>query len=303
MSNPELHAVRRALVLGGGAVLGFYWESGLLRALSDAGLDFRGFEAIVGTSAGAIAAVAIASGQLPESPDETRARRRSNGAAPDKNFPLDLSEVDANLVTRIYRLWASAQCSSVEHCAAMGALALQNDRRHVAAWLADFDSRLSPFDWGAGKLRVAAVDAVSGERRVFGAEDRVALPHAIAASCALPGLCPPVEIEGGFYMDGGVHSSTNADVLVAERPAQVLIVTPTNTVTTRIGAFAEHMLMQERAALQAVGCRVEIATATARDAARFGTDLMNYARIDDAYAAGLEAGREWAGRLRWEGDS
>jgi NTE family protein len=37
--------------------------------------------------------------------------------------------------------------------------------------------------------------------------------HAVAASCAIPAFFHPVEIDGEMYVDGGVHSPTNADVL------------------------------------------------------------------------------------------
>jgi NTE family protein len=51
---------RRALVLGGGGAVGGYWETRLLRGLFDRGIDVFGFDAIVGTSAGSIAAVTLA---------------------------------------------------------------------------------------------------------------------------------------------------------------------------------------------------------------------------------------------------
>ena len=55
---------RRALVLGGGGVLGFAWIVGALSALQvEAGFDARDVQLVVGTSAGAVAAV---HGLLPE---------------------------------------------------------------------------------------------------------------------------------------------------------------------------------------------------------------------------------------------
>ena len=42
---------------------------------------------------------------------------------------------------------------------------------------------------------------------------RTDVAHAVAASCAIPGYFHPVEIDGEMYVDGGVHSPTNADVL------------------------------------------------------------------------------------------
>lgn len=274
--------------------MGGYWEAGLIRALHEGGVGVHGFDAIVGTSAGSMAAVALANQKLPEGPDQTRARRRSMGRSPEPSFPFDQSAIDWEAVMRVFRLWAGMQHSTVEQCAAIGALARQIDRRFARDWVKEFDLNLFPYGWGERNLLVVTVDAVSGERRIFRKGDGVALPRVIAASCALPGMCPPVEIEGGLFMDGGVHSNTNADVLLAERPAQVLIAMPTNPVTTKFGGFAERMLEREVEALKAVGCEVRVMTPTARDVERFGPELMDYTRLDDAYAAGLDAGREWA---------
>lgn len=290
--------VRRALVLGSGGVVGGYWEAGLLRALHDGGVDVFGFDAIVGTSAGAIAATALAHGKLPETPDQTRARRRAMGRSPEPGFAFDLQAIDWDAVMRVFQLWFGVQHSTVEQCAAIGALALQNDRRFATQWVKEFEASLGRYGWGDRKLMLVAVDAQSGERRIFRHIDGIALSLAVAASCAIPGICATVDIDGRFYMDGGVHSSTNADVLVAERPAQVLIATPTNALTTKAGGLAERMLGLEVEALKAIGCDVRVMTPTVGDVERFGTDLMDYKRVDEAYAAGLDAGREWADVLR-----
>src|SRR5262245_45657525 len=110
-------SVRRAIVLGGGGILGAYWESGLLRGLADGGLELFAFDAIVGTSAGAMAAVALANGHLPLSPDQTRAWRRASGRSPDPSFPFDLSGVDQRTVMRVFELWASMPQSRADQCA------------------------------------------------------------------------------------------------------------------------------------------------------------------------------------------
>lgn len=296
-NNDSASPVRRALVLGGGGPLGGYWEAGLLRSLHDGGVDVFGFDAIVGTSAGAMGALALANGKLPEAPDQTRARRRASGRSPEPSFAFDLKAIDWEAVMRVFRLWSGVQHSTVEQCAAIGALARQNDRRFAADWVKEFETNLSHYGWGELKLMVVAIDAVSGERRIFRKADGKELSHVIAASCAIPGICAPVEIDGRFYMDGGVHSNTNADVMVGERPAQVLIAMPTNALTTKFGSLAERMLQPEVQALKAIGCDVRVMTPTVRDVERFGTELMDYTRVDDAYAAGLDAGREWANIL------
>src|SRR5215469_10945145 len=52
----------RALVLGGGGVAGVAWELGILTGLHDTGVDVRGADIIIGTSAGSVVGAQIASG-------------------------------------------------------------------------------------------------------------------------------------------------------------------------------------------------------------------------------------------------
>src|SRR5215469_2001831 len=52
----------RALVLGGGGVAGAAWELGILLGLHDTGVDVRGPDVIIGTSAGSVVGAQIASG-------------------------------------------------------------------------------------------------------------------------------------------------------------------------------------------------------------------------------------------------
>src|ERR1700736_5571507 len=57
----------RALVLGGGGVAGVAWELGILTGLYDAGVDVRGADIIIGTSAGSVGGAQISSGTELES--------------------------------------------------------------------------------------------------------------------------------------------------------------------------------------------------------------------------------------------
>ena len=50
------------------------------------------------------------------------------------------------------------------------------------------------------------------------------LAAAVLASCAIPGYFRPVDIGGTEYVDGGVHSATNADVLRSDGLDVVVII-------------------------------------------------------------------------------
>lgn len=73
-------------------------------------------------------------------------------------------------------------------------------------------SRLPSTEWPKRDLRVMVVDARSGEFRVITRADGVPLVDAVAASCAVPGVYPPIPIGERIYIDGGFRSSTNADL-------------------------------------------------------------------------------------------
>ena len=79
--------------------------------------------------------------------------------------------------------------------------------------------------WPEG-LRICAVRRCDGGRVVFGRSGAppARLASAVLASCAIPGYFTPVTIDGIEYVDGGVHSVTNADVLRTEELDLVVVI-------------------------------------------------------------------------------
>ena len=73
----------------------------------------------------------------------------------------------------------------------------------------------APPTWPERTLWVCAVRERDGRLVVFGRDATPPLPHAVAASCAIPGYFQPVTVDGERYVDGGAHSPTNADVVGA----------------------------------------------------------------------------------------
>ncbi|NJP91441.1 patatin-like phospholipase family protein [Nonomuraea sp. FMUSA5-5] len=197
--------MRRALVLGGGGVAGIAWETGVLAALADEGVDVTAADRIIGTSAGSTVAAQVTSG-LPLK--ELLARQTD----PALQTPELVSGVS------LAELWVKLQAiaeSGLDPAAQrreIGALALaaatvpEADRRAV------IEARLPVHEWPERDLVIVAVEAVSGEVRLFERGSGVALVDAVAASCAVPGVWPCVTIDGVRYMDGGVRTSTNADL-------------------------------------------------------------------------------------------
>ena len=82
---------------------------------------------------------------------------------------------------------------------------------------------LHPDQWPTERFWVTAVRLTDGRRVVLGRDDIAATAaRAVRASCAVPARYQPVGIGSHRYVDGGVHSSTNADL--AGPPAFDLVV-------------------------------------------------------------------------------
>ncbi|MEV5753851.1 patatin-like phospholipase family protein [Actinoallomurus sp. NPDC052308] len=209
--------VRHALVLGGGGVAGIAWETGVLVGLADAGVDVLGADLIVGTSAGSAVTAQLSSGL----PLEDLFRRQVDPALQAREIPAEFDL--PTYVTTIAEVLAGAE-DALEMRRRVGAWAREvptvpeKERREAIA------SRLPSFDWPERPIAIVAVDAETGERRIFDPESGVDLVDAVAASCAVPGIWPPASIDGRRYVDGGAHSNENADLALGYD--RVLIVSP-----------------------------------------------------------------------------
>lgn len=226
--------IRRALVLGGGGVAGIAWETGVLAGLADAGVDALDADLIVGTSAGSAVAAQVSSGL----PLEDLFRRQVDPALQAKEIPAELDL--ATYATTLGELMAGAQ-DVLEIRRRIGAWARdvptvpEKERREAVA------SRLPSFVWPDRPIAVAAVDVETGERRIFDPEAGVDLVDAVAASCAVPGIWPAVSIDGRHYVDGGVHSSQNADLALGYDRILILSPAPADAPSPPWGGLNEEV--------------------------------------------------------------
>ena len=198
---------RTALVLGGGGITGIAWETGLVAGLADAGVDLSGADLVVGTSAGSVVAAQLTSGADLAALYE----RQLEPASGEKAARL-------NRATLAQFGWAMLRSrgKDVEFRRRIGALALAAEKAGVTPPEQEridvIGSRLVSTEWPERALVVTAVDAETGEFRTFDRDSGVPLVSAVAASCAVPGVYPPVTIDGRRYMDGGMRSAANADL-------------------------------------------------------------------------------------------
>ncbi len=192
----------RALVLGGGGVTGVAWEVGLLAGLAERGVDLTEADLVVGTSAGSLVGAQVTSGV-------------SLGELYAAQLAPPVGEAAARLAASTLLRWAWAAVLSrdpVRARARIGRLALAAETEPEANRREVFEARLPVHEWPRRRLLITAVDAGSGKFIAFDAASGAPLVDAVSASCAVPGVWPPVTIGGRRWMDGGVRSAANADL-------------------------------------------------------------------------------------------
>ncbi|MGI4827403.1 MAG: patatin-like phospholipase family protein [Janthinobacterium lividum] len=207
----------RGLVLGGGGVTGIAWMTGLLLGLSEEGFDVLAAERIIGTSAGSAVGAQISSGTpLPE------LFQRQTVAELQVH---ELQPTAEQRKTVLHTLPALMHIGdSAERLRCIGTLALETATVGETERRQSIAERLPILAWPERALTVVAVDVFSGESRFFDRNSGVDVVDAVAASCAVPGLWPPVTIGEHRYMDGGIRSSDNADL--AADCERLLVISP-----------------------------------------------------------------------------
>jgi NTE family protein len=193
----------RALVLGGGGLTGIAWEWGILAGLAEAGIDLRAADLVIGTSAGSVVGAQVASGTDPEE----RYKAQLAGATGETAVKMGMRNLGRFGWTILRHRNDPRRARAL-----IGKMALAARTVPEAERRAVIEDRLPVHDWPQRRLLITAVDAVSGEFVTFDRGSGVSLIDAVAASCAVPGVWPPVTINGRRFIDGGVRSAANADL-------------------------------------------------------------------------------------------
>jgi len=218
---------RVGLVLGAGGVLGGAWLTGGLHALAEeTGWDPGSADHIVGTSAGSVIGCLVAAGVPPWFMVAHSAGESFDGLTGPDGRPASEADRSAGASFRFERTLPLGPGSI-----RMGLTALSNPLRHtplqlLAGWLPagmvsteslkETVRRAVSERWvGHPNFWAVACDYRTGKRVPFGRVDSPTadVADAVAASCAIPGFYRPVFIRGRPYVDGGVCSASNLDLL------------------------------------------------------------------------------------------
>jgi NTE family protein len=298
--------MRVGLVLGAGGVIGGSWLMGALEALeAETGWRAADAELIVGTSAGAVIGALAAAG--------IRSEYMSAYAAGHTLDDVADAEVRAAAV-------AAARASAGEYrfewalppigpgSWRLAAATLLAPHRHspaamLAGWLPRGFISTAPIrrviegfihePWPTQtRFWAVAADYGNGRRVAFGREDAppATVGEAVSASCAIPGFYHPVRVAGRRYVDGGICSVSNLDLLRDEDLDLVIRLNPMSSLAQATGgspadrmaavmrAAAGRRLGHEARKLRETGKQVLILQPNERDASLMGFNLMSGAR-------------------------
>jgi NTE family protein len=314
--------VTRALVLGGGGVSGIAWEAGVLAGLRDRGVDVDSWDLVIGTSAGAVVATRLTGSDLRDFYDEQAsdditaedeqvrllagriggwmfiAGRRRRLAWLPRAWAMTI--VARALITRAVRRRLRGRVRRVvvppspyarggpdPGLARIGAFARACPTASEVTWLEVIASAIRPvIDWPE-QLLVTAIDSHDGSLVAFDKASGVPLTLAVGASTAVPGIFPPVRIDGRRYIDGGTTSDTNAHLAVGHD--EVLVIAPLD----------RGYLEREVESLQANGARVTMISPNERSSVLLGRhlELLDPARRAECARAGYDDGTAAAREL------
>jgi NTE family protein len=265
-----------ALVLAGGGLLGIAWELGVMRGLLRNGIDPATADLVIGTSAGSVAGAILGSGVpvtdelMPEATILARELERFQQA------------VDPTVAATIFERWQTAAGALDQSARAeIGALASQVTTVPEQEYVDLFARFLPVVNWPPA-LTVTAVDVGDGAFVAWTVASGVPLVSAVAASCALPGVFPPVTVGGRRYVDGGLRSGISADLAEGHDP--VVIAVPIG------GDAAYEYLKRETSGIRKNGARVVEIVADEQSALEMGADLMDASRMAAAVQAGERQG-------------
>jgi NTE family protein len=290
------------LVLGGGGTVGAAWLMGTLDAIAEeTGWDPGSADYVVGTSAGSVIGALLACGVPPWLM-----------AAHQSGESLDgLTDASGEVADRVDRSGGSRYRLDTKGFALgpgswrLAAATLAHPTRYspmsvISGWLPgglvsteplkDTVRRVCRDPWAPHpNYWAVAVDYDDGHRVAFGRDGApvAALPDAVAASCAIPGFYGAVRIDGHRYVDGGVRSASNLDILRDETLDLVIALNPMSSLESSAPrALADRLAVRTRGMigrrlgsearrLREAGTEVVLIQPTAADLTVMGPNPMN----------------------------
>jgi predicted acylesterase/phospholipase RssA len=232
------------LALAGGGPLGGIYEVGALLALADSldGIDFNELDVYVGVSSGGFVAAALANGISPAQmyrifidegidsgikPEVFLRPAFGEYARRAASLPRLIARATLQYLRDPFRHGVMESFSTLARAIPTGVFDNASIDRFLAALFAA-PGRTNDFRRLDTRLYLVATNLDTGASVTFGApgRDHVPISRAIQASSALPGLFPPVAIDGEHYVDGALNKTLHASVALDQGVDLLLCVNP-----------------------------------------------------------------------------
>ncbi len=307
---------RRAIVIGGGGVLGGTWAVGALRALEEThGFDARSVDLLVGTSAGSILVSLLGNGvSVSELMQHYREEKVTSGPLAGYSWNADRAAGGHRPPLPRFLLPGSPALvrDSVMHpgqvrpTAMLSAFLPEGGRSlERVGHLVDAVTPLGQWATHDG-VWVVAMDYATGRRTVFGraGAPQAPLSSAVMASCAIPGWFAPVRIASRTYVDGGAVSATSVDVVTHADVDEVYVIAPmaaadagrasgvVGWLERRWRAQVTGVCDREVAQVRAAGADVLVLQPSGADMHAMGSNMMDGTRRSIVLETSLRTSRE-----------
>jgi NTE family protein len=268
--DERIMIMTKALVLGPGGAAGTAWTAGLAVGLRRAGVDLAEADLIVGTSAGAIVGAMLATGQ-----DLQRVGSLPSPSPASAEAPA----VDPARLNEVFAVLGDQNLDPAEARRRVGRIAIAAETSDEETHRSRMAALTGVGDWPDRQLLITTVDVETGERRVWSRADGAPLAAVVAASCAMPGVYPPITVDGRRYMDGALAGGSNADLAAGADP--LVVVEPLAHLFAADAAPGVLRVVPDRATIEA-----------------FGPDLHDRAAWPASYEAGVRQAADAAEDIR-----
>jgi NTE family protein len=278
--------MRVGLILGGGGEVGIAWEIGVLAALEEeTGFRASTAEVIAGTSAGAIVGAYVAQGRAIG--DLAKLGREGKGIPAGAGFGG--KEGKPELTKDIIDALMSTEGTLEERGARLGKLALQTKvNLDEPTFVGGFRTMLGEDEWPGTDFRPTAVNTETGRTILWDRHSGIGLAAAVASSCSVPGVFPPVGFGGHHYID--VPRRPFSAELIKSKSLNAIIFVGLN-----LPILANNNEQKSELQQQAAAGHVATATITGGPAvASIAADLLDPTARSRAVEVGLEDGQRAA---------
>jgi NTE family protein len=283
------------------------WEVGVLTGLAEAGYDLTGPltdggfqpERILGTSAGSMVGSLLTHRSLAEM--KALAHDDSSTEIITESLPV----FDLEVMAQCFQVWQDTSAQGEPDTATMAVIgAFARAARTIPEErFAGSMVNVCGTDWPDARFACTAVNTATGEPVVLTSATGVPLGTAVAASCSVPSMFPPITLrvngQEGRFTDGGVRSGTWIDYLSGFD--RVLVLAPMGSfVGESLDAGAAAAVKRETMAVEAAGGQV--ITLFTDDATNEATMFSPLTRMEPtarvpAFEHGVRQGRALAAQL------